>query len=314
MKRLLLVVAIVLAACAGVVALLALGPGSREFGERRERFPRWEEGQVARADHALESDDRQVAVAEFRTLAARHPDSIFLHLRLGAALRASAEQEEALVAFRRARELAPDDDKIAVDFLLALDAVGQQDEAIRVALELAAKPRASATTLAVAGTLLANNNRVDEALPLLARAVEADPQNDLAWHELGFARSQMEDGRGAEEAFSRAIALVPCDLATLHAAAWNALVVLEDDPSARHYAQQAIDCPTGRVKDKADFFYLRAELQLRGNEPEAAVASLSSALEAGYEGREWCAPGSFFDLALGNREDFRQLAKECRER
>ena len=304
-----------LATAAGLLALAATGawyltPGSRRFGDRQERFPRWEESRAAEAQRALDEDDRMRAVARFRELAARYPRSLFAQRGLGTALRASGEHEEALEPFRRARDLAPEEETVQVDFILALDAVGRQDEAIPEALALARRSGASGMALSIAGTLLANTGRPDEALPLLERAVERDPRNDLAWHELGFVRSQHEDGEGADEAFGRALSLQPCDLATLHAAAWNALVVLDDDDRVFRYAQQAIDCPTERAADKADFFYLRAELQLRRNDPDAAFFSLSSALEAGYDRTDWCEPGSSFVLALGPRPEFQQLVRD----
>lgn len=309
LQRLVALLALILLAVAGGAVYL-YGPGGSRFGERGERFPRWEQSRVAAAEAAWQADDRPRAVAAFRKLAARHPDSVFLHHRLGMALRASGEREAALEAFRRAHALAPEDETIRVDFVLALDAAGLRDEAIREAREAAHDPRAPSLIVAIAGALLQKAGRGEEALPLLSRAVEADPRNALAWYALGSAHAAGGDGRGAEEAFGKALSLAPCDLETLHAAATNALLTLDDRDLALRYAEQAIACPTGRAREKAEFFYLRAELQLERGDPDAALFSLSSALEAGYDRKDWCDPASTLARVLGGREEFRMLVKE----
>jgi len=294
-------------------ALFLLSPSPKRFGPAEERFSRWEERQIDRAERAIDAGDHPTAIDRYRALASRHPASAYLHGRLGAALRAGGKHEQALAEFETARRLAPADENAAANVIMSLDELGRRDEAVREAVALASPPGASARALTLAGTLLANNDRPEEAVPLLRRAVHLDGRNDLAWHELGFAHTQLEDGDAAEQAFQRALALSPCDLATLHAAAWNALVVLDDDDRALAYAEKAITCPARRASEKADFFYLRADLKLQRDDAEGAVESLRSALKAGYDGKEWCEPGSPFVLALADRPDFQALLKECKE-
>src|SRR3989475_6500643 len=79
----------------------------------------------------------------------------------------------------------------------------------RVAEGAAAQFGESAFALTLKGAALTELGRYREALAVLDRAVESDPDLALVWHELGYAAYRLGDGNRALLALDRAFALEP---------------------------------------------------------------------------------------------------------
>ncbi|MEZ5573004.1 MAG: sulfotransferase [Halioglobus sp.] len=115
------------------------------------------------------------AIVKCRELLARYPDDINLLGLLGAALGESRRYEEAEQTLNRVIDLAPTFAKPYEDL----------------------------------GVLLMQQNKAEQALPLLAKAVRLDPQLEEAHFQHGKALAQLGRGREADAAFERAFALSP---------------------------------------------------------------------------------------------------------
>jgi Flp pilus assembly protein TadD len=86
---------------------------------------------------------------------------------------------------------------------------GRPAEALRVGEAARAHFADSAFALALTGAALIELDRLPEALAMLERAVEADPDLGMVWHELGYAAYRMRDRNRALMALDRAFALEP---------------------------------------------------------------------------------------------------------
>ncbi len=123
----------------------------------------------------LQSRQTEQAVAGCRELLARYPDDINILGLLGAAFGDLRRFNEAEQILSRLIELAPTFAKPYEDL----------------------------------GTLLMQQHKAQEALPLLEKAVRLDPQLDEAHFQLGKALALLGRGRDADASFERCFALSP---------------------------------------------------------------------------------------------------------
>src|SRR5216117_408236 len=86
---------------------------------------------------------------------------------------------------------------------------GRGDDALRLAEAARAQFGDSAFSLALKGAALIELARYRDALATLERAVEADPDLALVWHELGYAAYRLGDRSRSLLALDRAFALEP---------------------------------------------------------------------------------------------------------
>jgi protein O-GlcNAc transferase len=138
------------------------------------------------------------------------PDFAAAHLHLGFVLEAK-QKPDAVQQWLLAYKLAPGDAKVALTVGKAFADAGQDDQALPI-LERAheLEPQSTAADYQLA-LVLQRGNRVDEAIKLLKSVVEAEPSNTDALVNLGLALSQAHKARDAVPFLQRAIALKPGD-------------------------------------------------------------------------------------------------------
>src|SRR2546422_2062183 len=95
------------------------------------------------------------------------------------------------------------------EYFELLRASGRSDEALRLADRVRATFGETGFSFTVRGAALTELGRYPEALGELERAVEADPDLALVWHELGYAAYKLGDRNRALLALDRAFALEP---------------------------------------------------------------------------------------------------------
>lgn len=127
--------------------------------------------------------------------------------------------EEAINLFRHCLNLAPHDLRAEYNLGLALEGLGRTDDAAAAYRTAIDWDRGSATPDAQPyldlGILFLSENMQDQALPLLRRAVQMDPQNPRAHEKLGLAWQQSNNLSEADNELKAAVALAP-DIPSLH--------------------------------------------------------------------------------------------------
>jgi predicted Zn-dependent protease len=135
-----------------------------------------------------------LANAAFAKLAGL-PPSLELH-RYRASLAWDAGQHaEVVEELRKALEFAPADRGLRRDLAMALGGAGKYDDAWRLARELLREEPDSPELNNLAGAALLNDQRVEEAIPFLTKALAARP-NDLSIRA-SLGRAWMQAGRPA---------------------------------------------------------------------------------------------------------------------
>src|ERR1051325_2417480 len=116
---------------------------------------------------------------------------------------------DAEAAYRELITLHPDFKLCWAEYFELLRGQGRSAAARRVAAASQTQCPASAFAFALAGAALIDLNRYPEAISVLERAVDSDPNLGLVWHELGLAAYRLGDGNRALLALDRAFALEP---------------------------------------------------------------------------------------------------------
>jgi Tfp pilus assembly protein PilF len=117
--------------------------------------------------------------------------------------------DDAEAAYREVLTLHPDLKPGWAESFELLRSSGQAEAALRVAQAAHGQFPDSAFALALMGAALIELARYHEALTVLERAVECDPDLGIVWHELGVAAYRLGDGNRALLALDRAFALEP---------------------------------------------------------------------------------------------------------
>jgi tetratricopeptide (TPR) repeat protein len=117
--------------------------------------------------------------------------------------------EDAEAAYRDVLTLQPDLKSCWAEYFELVRGQGHAAQALGVAEAAQAQFPGSAFALALTGAALIELSRYREALEVLDRAVEADPDLGLVWHELGWAAYRLGDRNRALLALDRAFALEP---------------------------------------------------------------------------------------------------------
>ncbi|HEY7684917.1 MAG TPA: tetratricopeptide repeat protein [Gemmatimonadales bacterium] len=116
---------------------------------------------------------------------------------------------DAEIAYREVLAQQPDLKPCWAEYFELLRGQGRADEALRVAEAAQVQFADSAFALALTGAALIELGRFRDALGVLERAVESDPDLGLVWHELGWAAYRLGDRNRALLALDRAFALDP---------------------------------------------------------------------------------------------------------
>lgn len=117
--------------------------------------------------------------------------------------------DEAEVAYREVLTLHPDLKPCWAEYFEVLRSTGRAEAALHLAEAAQTQFTDSAFALALTGAALIELERYPEALTVLERAVESDPDLGLVWHELGVAAYRLGDRNRALLALDRAFALEP---------------------------------------------------------------------------------------------------------
>ncbi|MBU6429268.1 MAG: tetratricopeptide repeat protein, partial [Cyanobacteria bacterium REEB65] len=175
---------------------------------------------------ALAADQPIRAAEIYRDLSQREPaDSRWL-VGLGEALRQAGQLEAAAEALTRARQLDPEGLEI---WLASARLAGQSDrneqayqEATHVLQAAPGTAEAISIALRAASAMAIEARHRGDSRQLLCnlrRAAEHDPQNADRWRALGETQRLAGDAAGAAQAYQKAFALDPDDLATASLAA-----------------------------------------------------------------------------------------------
>ncbi|MBK9090878.1 MAG: protein kinase [Holophagales bacterium] len=140
------------------------------------------------------------------------PSYWVVHNKLGTVLVSSGRVGEAVAAFRRAVELAPENARALVNFGSALVLAGSLEEAAGV-LRRSVVVEPTAEALSALGTVEYYRGRFDEAVAGYEKAVALSPGFSTLWVNLGDARRWSPSDRDrAAEAYGRAIGAASEDL------------------------------------------------------------------------------------------------------
>lgn len=162
------------------------------------------------------------AIAAGRTLAARHPDTAFLHNILGACHAGLGQAGEAAACYRRALALDPGSAEIRNNLGDALNRLGRHEEAeTELRQALAARPDYPEALNNLANALN-HLNRQAEAVPLLQKALKLKPDFAEAFNNLGNARNDLGHRAEAVAAFEAALKARPG-----YAEAWRNLAAVK---------------------------------------------------------------------------------------
>ncbi|HEY6809264.1 MAG TPA: hypothetical protein VI160_10810, partial [Gemmatimonadales bacterium] len=116
---------------------------------------------------------------------------------------------DAEAAYRDTLKTYPDLKAGWAEYFELLRGQGRADEALRLSAGARAQFGETAFPLALEGAALIELKRFRDALAVLERAVEADPDLAVVWHELGFAAYRLGDRNRALLALDRAFGLEP---------------------------------------------------------------------------------------------------------
>ena len=148
----------------------------------------------------LTQDNPTAATPELQTTVRLKPDNLDARNNLGNALRQQQRYDEAAEQYRYVLghfALTPglDAARIKLNLATALGQAGKTDEALALFGELAAAPNTSAATYKIYGFFLQKAGRSAEAADALHKAADQDPKDATAWLSAGelYAKNQRYD-------------------------------------------------------------------------------------------------------------------------
>jgi tetratricopeptide (TPR) repeat protein len=154
----------------------------------------------------------------FTQVIVSRPDDADTWYLLGRTKFSETNYRDAVTSFERALALRPQYVEAENNLGLSWKALGEVDKArasFQNAIGLQGETPQDAQPFFNLGALLADQNELDEALPLLKRAAAMAPDNPSIHEELGKAYTAKRDLADAQKEFEAAIALAP-DVSSLH--------------------------------------------------------------------------------------------------
>src|SRR5262249_27901854 len=149
--------------------------------------------------------DESAAAARCRRAVELDPDDEEARLLLVVALLATPDAAQATEAAEHldyVRQRQPDNLNVLVGLAQCRDVLGQPDEAMRLVNQVLAQQAEFPPALALRGRLAFNVGQFEEAETWLRRALQADPANHLARHELALCllrNGNVEEARQQEQ-------------------------------------------------------------------------------------------------------------------
>ena len=158
--------------------------------------PAYAVAETNRIDMLRRAGRADAAIEVGRSLSRSHPDLAFVHAKLADALRTNSQFEEAAVAYSRALDLYSDDDRGRWIVLYTraityhqLDEWPLAEADFRAALEL--NPDQPQVLNYLGYSLVERNEKLDEALEMIEKAVAAEPDNGAIVDSLGWVLFQL---------------------------------------------------------------------------------------------------------------------------
>ena len=188
---------------------------SKSFNEALALDDRWAPAHLGMARALADTDPPTARVAAEAALEI-NPDYLDAHLFLAQRDLDDRDQTEARVSLDRA--LAINDQSLEARSLVAAVAYVEDrldDFEVEVDRVLAINP-AYGDVYRVAGNLTARNYRFEEAVALVRRGLEIDPDNTRSYAELGMHLLRTGDEPGARQALERSFAEDPFDVVTFN--------------------------------------------------------------------------------------------------
>ncbi len=168
---------------------------------------------LKQAHEAFRRGDLVTALSAARACVARDAQSVEAWWLLGTAASAQDDFRTAEQAFAEAARHAPPQSKIHAQMLSLrgkpLMSDGRVAEAVQSARDAVVSPLADVPSLVRASYTFTHAGLPAEALPLMLRATQIDPQHAEAWYSLGSVYRALGDIKDAEQAFNAAVELSP---------------------------------------------------------------------------------------------------------
>jgi len=231
-----------------------------------------------RIDDAVQSYQRAIGI---------RPNYWQNHNRLAVALMSVGRYQEAEVSCRRVTELQPDSH---IGFN-NLGAVAMMQGNLTLALDSfarAAEIRPGYSTFSNMGTIHFWNGRFDEARKAYVRAIALRAGDPSLHRNLGDALAELRDAPGARNAYAQALELAtrqltvnPKDEATL-----SLMALIEAKLGRKADARAHVDQALALAPKGKDVYYRTAVVAALGNDPDAAIAALTTAVSLGYSAEQ----------------------------
>lgn len=136
-------------------------------------------------------------------------DNIVAQNNLGNALLDDGKVDEAIVHFKEARRIKPEDAKAAFNLGNALIQQGHLTEGINDLSEAVQLKPDYAEAHINLGSVLLKSSRVSEAIEHLQKALQMEPDQAVAWNDLGYAQLQQGAVDAAATCFQKAMQIDP---------------------------------------------------------------------------------------------------------
>jgi tetratricopeptide (TPR) repeat protein len=196
-------VAVVIAACAGVFATIA----TRDLQQKKQYLGDVWEFNQAMAFNANSEHER--ALKTLDAVLQRHPQNTFVLIGKGYVYETMQDDPKAEAVYRQLTHMDSNDLTVWLNLGDVLSRQYKADEAIvayRKAIELAPKNAVAYDRL---GGFLFQQNKADEAIAAYRKAIALDSKNARAYNGLGYALKAQGDLDKAIAAIAQAISLEP---------------------------------------------------------------------------------------------------------
>lgn len=148
------------------------------------------------------------ALAFWQDTVAKSPNNARAHFQLAYAQWHEGRCAEALKSYEKVARLEKPDDRLLIDWALALECAGRVDEAV-AKLREAGKLAPTAHVYAQIGMIYGKHNRAEEALAALAEAEKIDPRFEMTYVYKGNVYATRGDWASAAAHYRHAAALNP---------------------------------------------------------------------------------------------------------
>ena len=151
----------------------------------------------------------------------RHPDSAYLHYRLGSYLASIRQYAEAVTELQRAASLAPRNSDVLVALSLAQARQGDAAAAAETAGRLYELDRTRSGSALLYAVRLEATGKAREAERIYRQVLEREPRNTVALNNLAGLRAEARNFDEAEALARRAVASAPGNAQVLDTLGWT---------------------------------------------------------------------------------------------